>query len=277
MHCSDCGTILLAQTEVPPLGHTYQAAATPPTCTEAGYSTHTCSRCNDSYVSNSVDALGHREVIDGAVDATCTQSGLTAGSHCERCGQVLVPQTKTSPLAHMYKKTVTLPTCTEAGYTTYICTRCQDSYTADHTESLGHRYGGPIFSWSETLSQATAARVCPCGEEISAQCTLSWDDSKPGKLTITATAELENQVFTDSKEILSSMKQGVITISLPCEVPGLHITAAAYGPSGQMTNLLIPELADDSLTKTFPFSGDTIRLFFLDSQWIPLFPALTLP
>ena len=44
-----------------------------------------------------------------------------------------------------------------------------------------------------------------------------------------------------------------------------------------MTNLLIPELADDSLTKTFPFSGDTIRLFFLDSQWIPLFPALTLP
>ena len=30
--------------------------------------------------------LGHKEVIDEALDATCTIDGLTEGSHCEVCG-----------------------------------------------------------------------------------------------------------------------------------------------------------------------------------------------
>lgn len=34
--------------------------------------------------------------------------------------------------------TVTPPTCTAGGYTTYTCTKCSDSYTADETSALGH-------------------------------------------------------------------------------------------------------------------------------------------
>jgi len=38
---------------------------------------------------------------------------------------------------HDYKATVTEPTCTEGGYTTYTCA-CGDSYTGDETPALGH-------------------------------------------------------------------------------------------------------------------------------------------
>ncbi len=38
---------------------------------------------------------------------------------------------------HGYTSVVTLPTCTEKGYTTYICT-CGDSYVDDYVDALGH-------------------------------------------------------------------------------------------------------------------------------------------
>ena len=40
---------------------------------------------------------------------------------------------------HSYEAAVTVPTCTEGGYTTYTC-ECGDSYVADETEALGHDF-----------------------------------------------------------------------------------------------------------------------------------------
>ena len=42
---------------------------------------------------------------------------------------------------HTYTPTVTAPTCTEQGYTTYTCA-CGDSYVDDYVEALGHNYTG---------------------------------------------------------------------------------------------------------------------------------------
>ena len=42
---------------------------------------------------NNVCALfGHKEIIDEAVEATCTVDGLTAGSHCDVCEKVFIKQ-----------------------------------------------------------------------------------------------------------------------------------------------------------------------------------------
>ena len=43
------------------------------------------------------------------------------------------------PHVHSYSGTVTAPTCTEGGYTTYTCA-CGDSYQADEVPALGHDY-----------------------------------------------------------------------------------------------------------------------------------------
>jgi len=42
---------------------------------------------------------------------------------------------------HGYTPTVTAPTCTEQGYTTYTC-QCGDSYVDDYMDALGHSYAG---------------------------------------------------------------------------------------------------------------------------------------
>ena len=45
---------------VEPHAHSYTPVVTAPTCTEQGYTTHTCTVCGDSYVDSFVDALGHK-------------------------------------------------------------------------------------------------------------------------------------------------------------------------------------------------------------------------
>ena len=47
---------------------------------------------------------------------------------------------------HDYEAVVTDPTCTAAGYTTYTCKLCQDSYTADETAMKEHDFKDGVCS-----------------------------------------------------------------------------------------------------------------------------------
>ena len=49
--------------------HSYTSVVTDPTCTEKGYTTHTCEKCGDSYKDSYVDATGHN-YVDGVCE-TC--------------------------------------------------------------------------------------------------------------------------------------------------------------------------------------------------------------
>ena len=64
--------------------HSYTAVVTAPTCTEKGYTTHTCS-CGHSYVDTYTDALGHAW-DSGKVTkpATATETGIKTFT-CTRC------------------------------------------------------------------------------------------------------------------------------------------------------------------------------------------------
>ena len=90
--------------------HNYSAVVTAPTCTEQGYTTYTC-RCGDSYVNAYTNALGHTEVIDEGVAATCTTMGLTEGKHCSVCNVVLAEQETIDALGHSYSDGI----CTNCG------------------------------------------------------------------------------------------------------------------------------------------------------------------
>ncbi len=60
----------------------------------------------------------HMIVVDEKIDATCTEQGLTEGSHCAICGEVIVPQEIINPLGHscVVDKGVDA-TCSEQGLT----------------------------------------------------------------------------------------------------------------------------------------------------------------
>lgn len=61
------------------------------TCESDGYTEIQCS-CGVIYEKTTTAALGHTEVTDAAVAATCVDTGLTAGSHCSACGETIVAQ-----------------------------------------------------------------------------------------------------------------------------------------------------------------------------------------
>ena len=84
--------------------HSYTAVVTPPTCTEKGYTTHTCA-CGDSYVDTYVDALGHAW-DNGKVtkEPTETETGVKTFT-CTRCGEIrteTIPATGSVDVTQMF-------------------------------------------------------------------------------------------------------------------------------------------------------------------------------
>jgi hypothetical protein len=144
--CSVCGEILHAQEQIPAAGHSYKSIVTAPDCENAGYTTHTCSDCGDSYVTDRTDALGHTEQVLLGKAPTCTDSGLTEGKKCSVCDKVLVEQEEILADGHTYEQEVIEPTCTDKGYTTFTC-HCGDTYTDFVTEASGH-------DWAEATTEA---------------------------------------------------------------------------------------------------------------------------
>ena len=134
-HCSVCNEVLIAQEVVDALGHTYESVVTPPTCTEQGYTTYSCSVCSYSYVTEYVSARHNYEAV--VTEPTCTAQGYTTHT-CSVCGDSYVDN-YVDKLDHNYEAVVTDPTCSAQGYTTYICV-CGDSYVDNFVGALGHDY-----------------------------------------------------------------------------------------------------------------------------------------
>lgn len=96
-----------------------------PTCTEGGYTRHVCNICGAEFTDSAVAALGHTEVVDQAVEATCSAPGLTAGKHCSVCNTVLVAQT-TVTKSHSFGSWIidSFPTAAQGGAKHRVCADC---------------------------------------------------------------------------------------------------------------------------------------------------------
>ncbi len=144
--------------------HSYKDVVTAPTCTEKGYTTHTCS-CGDSYVDTYTAALGHAW-DSGKVtkQPTATETGIRTFT-CTRCSET---KTETIPKLtheHSYKAVVTAPTCTAKGYTTHTCS-CGYSCVDTYTDALGHAWdNGKVTKEPTATETGIKTYTCTrCGE-----------------------------------------------------------------------------------------------------------------
>ena len=94
------------------------------------------------------------------VDATCT----TPGSVTMACGCGATEVTEIPATGHAYSGEVTAPTCTEAGYTTYTCANCGDTYTADEVAATGHAYDEAVTAPTCTEAGYTTYTCSVCGD-----------------------------------------------------------------------------------------------------------------
>ena len=104
-------------------------------CTKDGEKVRVCSLCNKTET-ETIPATGHTEVIDKAVAATCTKTGLTEGKHCSVCNAVIKAQETVPAKGHKYVDTVVKPTYTAKGYTLHKCSVCGESYKDTYTAKL---------------------------------------------------------------------------------------------------------------------------------------------
>ena len=186
--------------------HTYTAVVTAPTCTEKGYTTHTCA-CGDSYVDTYVDALGHKAVIDSAKAATCTETGLTEGKHCETCGKVLVKQEEIPALGH---KEVIDPAkaaaCTETGLTEgKHCETCGEVLVKQEIiPALGHKEViDPEKAATCTETGLTEGKHCEtCGKVLVEQEEIPMlaHNFADGQCTVCGAKDPNHNPFKDVRE-----------------------------------------------------------------------------
>ena len=258
--CSVCGDRHIEDI-TPAIPHDYKAHVIEATCDADGKTIHRCDGCGSSFVTDYTEALGHSWDKGTLVtNATCTGEGVME-YRCTRCGYHRLdadpadghipgaPATCTEPqlctrcgavlekaLGHDYKSEVTVPTCTEMGYTTNTCSRCGDTNKSNYTEPAGHKPSDWIIDKEPTTdSEGSKHKECTvCGEKLETQ----------------PIEKIYNSATTDSKgEAIVGGYLVTVTVQLVKDksaVPGMSIAVTdkndnyASGKTDQVGQLTVP-------------------------------------
>ena len=123
-----------------------------------------CVTCGAEY--GEKDSNNHALEQHAAKAPTCTEIGWDAYETCSRCDHTTY--TELPALNHDYQAVTVEPTCETDGYTVFTCSRCNDSYTADPTDQLGHQFGA--WSPNGTGSQSASCLRQGCAHTGSTDC-----------------------------------------------------------------------------------------------------------
>ena len=119
------------------IAHYYTTAIVPATCSERGYTRHTCKQCGHFYDTDSTPILGHK-YIESTVYASCTTEGGIKHT-CTVCDYSYLTDIVYAS-GHSHTSTVLKEaTCTANGQRHEKCDFCNDEETVT-IPALGHNY-----------------------------------------------------------------------------------------------------------------------------------------
>lgn len=169
VRCTEDGEVISTKhVVVPALQHKYVDKVVAPTCTEKGYTLHTCERGDSEYKDNYTDALGH-EYGDWIIDTPATEDA--PGSKHRDCIRGDDTQTEViPPLTHVHtpaapvKENVVPATCeTEGSYDEVVrCSKdgAEMSRTHKTIPALGHKWKATKVVAPTYESQGYTEYVC---------------------------------------------------------------------------------------------------------------------
>ena len=125
--CTVCGAKETATIPKTTHKHSYTTKVVAPTCTDQGYTLHTCS-CGYSYKDTYKNATGHSYTTK-VTAPTCTAKGYTTHT-CTKC-KTSYKDSYTNPTGHKWNSgtITTQPTVIKTGVKTYTCTACKKTKT----------------------------------------------------------------------------------------------------------------------------------------------------
>ena len=138
---------------------------------------HTCLLCGTA-ISNKAN-----HVFDNSCDKICNT-----------CGYIRTTE-------HKYTKSVTPPTYTERGYTTYTCENCGDTYIDDYVDMLEPTTAEP------TTEEPTTCE--PTTEEPTEEPTTVEPTTEPCELVISSTSN----IFANDTQTVSLIGDGYVTVN----------------------------------------------------------------
>ena len=151
-HCAVCGKVFVSQQETPIVAHTY----------DDKYD-ESCNVCG--HIRDAECAHKETEVIAGKA-ATCTEIGLTEGSKCKKCGEILVAQTALPVIDHTESDWIVdkKATKTEDGKKHTECTVCgariaEDSIPATGSVGLSYTLNSDEKSYAVTIGSCADTDV----------------------------------------------------------------------------------------------------------------------
>lgn len=178
-------------------------------CKEEGSGVYKCAVCSATKT-QVIEKIEHIPAVLPEKAATCGNSGLTEGSYCAVCGEILVAQEvvpATEEHAWSSWKVTTPATFSAAAERTHSCTN--DGCTATETEVYGKKLAVTSKSFPMKVGQSVTIKVT---QKTVSDASISWSSSNKKIVKVTANSngscKLTAQKKTGTAYITVTLKSG---------------------------------------------------------------------